>query len=444
MSVVTLAVVGAGDRGTGHARWALAHPDRAKVVAVAEPRGPRRKRLAAAHGLAPAAAVDDWRTLAARGRIADAVLICTLDRDHLEPVLAFVALGYHILLEKPMALDEEECRRIVGAVEEAGVVLAVGHVLRYTPYTQALKRLIDSGRLGDVVSVQHLEPVGFWHQAHSFVRGNWRREDEATSMLMAKSCHDLDWLQYVLGAPPVRVSSFGRLSHFRPEQRPAGAADRCLDCAVETTCPYSAPREYGERLAAGRHGWPLSAVLDEFTPEALAGALRDGPYGRCVYACDNDVVDHQVVAMEFASGATATFTMTAFTERADRQTRIFGTRAELRGDGRSLRLYDFLTRTEEHIDVRAEGTPDAGGGHGGGDAGLMDAFVAAVATGNPALVKSGPRESLTSHLTVLAAERARLCGTVETLDLVGPRNPVEPSGPAGTPGRPARDGAAHP
>ncbi|MFD9411625.1 Gfo/Idh/MocA family protein [Streptomyces sp. NPDC059989] len=418
-AVVTLAVVGAGNRGTGYARWVLAHPERAKVVAVAEPRTVRRERLAADHGIGPGAAVGDWRELAARGRIADAVLICTLDRDHLEPVLAFAALGYHILLEKPMALTEAECRRIVDAVEEAGVTLAVGHVLRYTPYTRALKAVVDSGRLGDVVSVQHLEPVGFWHQAHSFVRGNWRREDQATSMLMAKSCHDLDWLQYVLGRPPVRVSSFGRLSHFRPGNRPAGAADRCLDCAVESTCPYSATREYGDRLARGEHSWPLNVVLDEFTPRALESALREGPYGRCVYACDNDVVDHQVVAMEFDSGATATFTMTAFTEQADRQTRVFGTRGELRGDGRSLRVYDFLTRTEEQVALGGDaGAMDAAGGHGGGDAGLMDTFVAAVATGDPELVKSGPRESLTSHLTVLAAERARRDGTVET---VGPQ-----------------------
>ncbi|MFD8979454.1 Gfo/Idh/MocA family protein [Streptomyces sp. NPDC059564] len=414
---ITLAVVGAGDRGSRHAGWALAHPERARVVAVAEPRAPRRERLAAAHGIDAPHVLGDWRELAALGRIADAVLVCTLDRDHLEPVLAFAALGYHIMLEKPMALTEDECRRIVDAVERAGVILSVGHVLRYTPYTRTLKDVVDSGRIGDVVSVQHLEPVGFWHQAHSFVRGNWRRADEATTMLMAKSCHDLDWLQYVLGRPPVRVSSFGRLSHFRSENRPPGAADRCLDCAVEPDCPYSAVREYGDRLADGRHRWPLSVLIEEFTPRALETALREGPYGRCVYACDNDVVDHQVVAMEFDSGATATFTMTAFTEQADRHTRIFGTRGELRGDGRSITVYDFLSRAGEQVAIGGGGPMDASGGHGGGDSGLMDAFVAAVATGDPGLVRSGPRESLTSHLTVLAAERARCCGTVEP---VGP------------------------
>ncbi|MFC5800105.1 Gfo/Idh/MocA family protein [Streptomyces formicae] len=413
MPPVSLLVVGAGDRGTGHARWALDHPDRATVVAVAEPRDVRRTRFAETHGIAPENAVADWKDLVVRGRIADAVLICTPDRLHVEPAAAFAALGYHIMLEKPMALDETACREIVAAVERAGVMLAVGHVLRYTPYTRTLKQLVDSGRIGDIISVQHLEPVGFWHQAHSFVRGNWRRHDESTSMLMAKSCHDLDWLQYVIGSPPARVSSFGRLSHFTAANRPADAADRCTDCSVEAHCPYSARRLYGGMLDRGEHVWPLSVVVDDFTPPALDEALRTGPYGRCVYACDNDVVDHQVVAMEFPGGATATFTMTAFTELTNRRTRIFGTRGELTGDGETIRVYDFLTRTEETVTPTGHGEMTAAGGHGGGDAGLMDAFVGAVATGDRTLVTSGPRDSLASHLAVLAAERARHSGTVE-------------------------------
>ncbi|MGK5543161.1 Gfo/Idh/MocA family protein [Streptomyces sp. URMC 127] len=415
MPPVSLLVIGAGERGTGYAKWALQHPDRATVTGVAEPRAVRRARLVEEHGIASENAVSHWKELAARGKIADAVLICTLDRAHVEPTEAFAALGYHILLEKPMALDEESCRRVVAAVEKAGVMLAVGHVLRYTPYTQALKAVVDSGRLGDIVSIQHLEPVGFWHHAHSFVRGNWRRTDMATSMLMAKSCHDLDWLQYVVGQPPQRLSSFGRLSHFTPANRPAQAADRCVECAVAHNCPYSATRFYGGMLDRGEHHWPLSVVVDDFTPRALDQALRTGPYGRCVYACDNDVVDHQVVAMEFPGGATATFTMTAFNEAADRKTRIFGTRGELCGDGETVRVYDFLTRTESEVTPARPGEMTAAGGHGGGDAGLMDAFVGAVATGEPARIKSGPRDSLAGHMAVLAAERARLNGTVETL-----------------------------
>lgn len=410
---VSLIVVGAGERGTRYANWALRHRDRATVIAVAEPREARRARLAAAHHIPPERIFADWRQLARLGKSADAVLICTPDRVHAEPAEAFAALGYHILLEKPMAPNEEACRRIVAAAEKAGVMLAVGHVMRYTPYTRAVKTVVDSGQLGDVMSVQHLEPVGFWHHAHSYVRGNWRRSDLASSMLMAKSCHDLDWLTYILGRSPLLVSSFGALTHFTAANRPEGAGDRCVDCPVEHSCPYSAVRLYGGMLERGEHRWPLSVLVDDFTAGAVDDALRRGPYGKCVYACDNDVVDHQVVALEFAGGATATFTMTAFTEPAGRRTRIFGTRGELDGDGKEIRVYDFLTRSRRRITPAAVGGASAADGHGGGDDGLMAAFVSAVATGNPGLILSGPRESLASHRAVFAAERARLSGTVE-------------------------------
>jgi predicted dehydrogenase len=385
------------------------------VVGVAEPREVRRARLAGEHGIASRNVAADWRQLVGRARLADAVLICTQDRMHADPAEAFAALGYHILLEKPMAPDEAACRRIVAAVEEAGVMFAVGHVMRYTAYTLAVKQIVESGQLGDIMSVQHLEPLGFWHQAHSYVRGNWRRADLAASMLLAKSCHDLDWLAYIVGRAPLRVASFGSLTHFTAANRPAGAADRCVVCPVEANCPYSAPRLYRGLLEQGEDRWPLSAVIEDFSPGALEDALQNGPYGKCVYACDNDVVDHQVVAMEFPGATTATFTMTAFSKAADRSTRLFGTRGELVGDGQTIWVYDFLTRAEQLITPASAVAMTAADGHGGGDAGLMDAFIAAVATGNRELISSGPRESLASHLAVFAAERARLLGTVETI-----------------------------
>jgi predicted dehydrogenase len=420
MPPVTLAVVGAGNRGSAHGGWTLSHPDRARVVAVAEPRAARRDRLATAHGIPASNTFTSWREVADRGRIADAVLICTQDAMHVEPAVAFAELGYHVLLEKPMAITEADCWRIVEAVEDAGVVFAVCHVLRYTPYTRLVKQLVDAGRLGELVSVQHLEPVGFWHHAHSYVRGAWRREDSATFMLMAKSCHDLDWLHYIVGRPIRRVASFGGLAHFRPENRPAGAADRCLDCAVEQACPYSAVRFYSRYLDRDAN-WPLDAVVDRRTEADLTAALRHGPYGRCVYACDNDVVDHQVVAMEFDGGPTGTFTMTAFNAGGYRRTRLFGTRGELDGDGETVAVYDFLTGTSETLQAHSSGDATAGGGHGGGDWGLMDAFVRAVATGNRAHILSGPRESLQAHLAVFAAERARRSGMVATVSPVSAR-----------------------
>jgi predicted dehydrogenase len=416
---VTLAVLGAGNRGTGHGDWALANPDRARVVAVAEPRQVRRDRFAARHRIPAGAAVADWRELAARGRVAEAVLICTQDAMHVDPAVAFAELGYHVLLEKPMATTEAGCRRIVEVVERAGVLFAVCHVLRYSPYTALVKQVVDAGRLGQVISVQHLEPVGFLHQAHSYVRGSWRNQGVATFMLMAKSCHDLDWLQYVVGRPIRRVASFGSLTWFRPEHRPAGAADRCLDCAIEPGCPYSAVRFYSRALARGP-GWPLDAVVDRSTEADLLDALRHGPYGRCVWACDNDVVDHQVVAMEFDGGPTGTFTMTGFNAGGHRRTRLFGTHGELEGDGETARVHDFLTGTTEVLSARAPGDASAAGGHGGGDWGLMDAFTRAVAAHDPTPILSGPRASLEAHLAVFAAERARLEGVVATVPAAGP------------------------
>ncbi|GGV06851.1 oxidoreductase [Actinomadura cremea] len=407
----TIAVAGAGLRGAGYATR-IRRSGRARIVAVAEPDPVRRERFAAEHGIPPERAFPGWRELADAGGVADGVIIATQDADHAGPAIRFAGLGRHILLEKPMATSEAEAERIVAAVERAGVMLAVCHVLRYTAYTRALRELVADGRIGTPLSVQHLEPVGWWHHAHSYVRGNWRREDESGPMLMTKSCHDLDWLVHVMGEAPSRVSSFGRLSHFRPENRPEGAADRCLDCAIEPGCAYSAPRLYLGCLGdPRREGWPLGAVTDDRTEAGVRRALRDGPYGRCVYACDNDVVDHQVVNMEFPSGATGVFTMTAFTPPAQRRTRVFGTSGSIEGDGARIALHDFVTGGT------AELRPGEGvtGGHGGGDEALADAFAEALATGDPSRLGTGAAESLASHRVVWAAERARRDGAVVEL-----------------------------
>ncbi|MFB4281939.1 Gfo/Idh/MocA family protein [Nonomuraea sp. MTCD27] len=406
--MVTLAVVGAGSRGTSYARHAVAS-GRARVVAVADPLDGRRGRFPGAEQYA------DWRELAALPRRADAVIIATQDRDHVEPAVRFAELGYDVLLEKPMAVSEDDCRKIVAAAERSGAIFAVCHVLRYTPYTRALKALLDGGRIGEIVSVQHLEPVGWWHQAHSYVRGNWRRTDESTFMLLAKSCHDLDWLVHLTGRQVTRVSSFGGLKHFRPENRPDGAADRCLDCAVEPSCPYSARRIY--LPLAGKEVWPVSVLTDDVSEQGLLEALRTGPYGRCVYACDNDVVDHQVVNLEFEGGGTASFTMTGFTPALHRQTRIFGTRGSIDGDGDRLTVHDFVTGRTETVETSPTGDATARGGHGGGDEALVEAFLTAVATRDGSTILSSPGESLHSHLIAWAAERSRLTG--ETVSLEG-------------------------
>jgi predicted dehydrogenase len=408
---VTMIVIGAGGRGTGYAQYAQQHPDRLQIVGVAEPRPFYRERLAREHRIPAGHVFTTWEDVAARPRFADAVVIATMDQLHADPAVACARLGYHILVEKPLAPTEAECRRMVKAARDAKVLFAVCHVLRYTPYTRRLKQLLDAGAVGQIVSLQHLEPVGYWHQAHSYVRGQWARESTSTFMLMAKSCHDLDWIRYVMDRPCRRVSSFGSRLHFRHENRPAGAADRCLDCGVESACPYSARKIYLDRLARGERGWPVSVLAPEVSDASIREALRHGPYGRCVYACDNDVVDHQVVNLEFEGGPTAVFTMTAFTEGNHRKTRIFGTRGEIECNGDHIRHFDFLTdRWTDHTLPPLDGT--LAGGHGGGDYFLMQHFVDAVAGRDPARILSGPDESLESHLMVFAAEQARHAGQV--------------------------------
>jgi len=416
MKPVTLLIAGAGARGTGYATYAEKHPDLARVVAVAEPREHYRNAMAQAYDIPSENVFADWKDAAAAPKLADAVIVATQDAMHVEPAIAFAEKGYHMLLEKPMAPTDAECRSIISAVNNNGILFAVGHVMRYTAYTQAVKKVVDSGRIGEVVSIQHFEPVGYWHQAHSFVRGNWGNEARSSFMLLAKSCHDLDWLSYIMGEHCTRVSSFGSLTHFRKENKPDGAAHRCLDCDVEPTCPYSAKKIYLGRLAKGQTGWPVDILTPDLTEEGITTALGEGPYGVCVYDCDNDVVDHQVVNLEFAGGQTAAFTMTAFNKAGHRKTRIFGTRGEITGDGDSFDVFDFLTDETETIDTKA---PVDGllGGHGGGDYGLMTAFIAAVASGDQSKVLSGPAQSLESHLMVFAAERARRNATVENVTL---------------------------
>jgi predicted dehydrogenase len=410
MAEVTLALVGAGLRGLTYARHAVADGG-ARIVAVAETDPDRRARAAVEFGIPGEQVYPDWTGVADAGRIADAAIIATQDRLHHDPAVRLAGLGYHLLLEKPMAPTEHEAADIAAAAVRAGVIVAVCHVLRYTPYTKLVTRLLAEGRIGRLVSVQHLEPVGWWHAAHSFVRGNWRRTDESGPMLLTKSCHDIDWLVHVVGEVPARVSSFGSRTHFRAEERPAGAADRCLDCPVEPQCPYSAKRLYLDCLAdPDRHFWPLGAITTDLTEAGVLQALRTGPYGRCVYAADNDVVDHQVVAMEFPSGATGTFTMSAFTPMEHRRTRLMGTHGYLDGDGHTLRYVDFRTGREDVFDSAAEGGPSAADGHGGGDEGLTAAFLAAVAAGDPALLPSDAAASLATHRVVWAAERSRLTG----------------------------------
>lgn len=409
---VTILVVGAGGRGFAYANLALQIPDLAKVVAVAEPRKFHREKMVSEHGIKPENVYRNWQTACQHPRMADAVAICTQDAMHEDCVMAFAKQGYHILLEKPMAPKASACKRIVDEVRKYGKKFAVCHVMRYTQYTSTLKRLLDDGAVGDIVTIEHFEPVGFWHQAHSFVRGNWRNEKKSSFMLLAKSCHDVDWLSYIVGKPCVRVSSFGGLYYFNEAHQPEGAADRCLDCAISKDCPYSAKEFYFGKFERKEFGWPLDVVDPTFKKSSLEKALRKGDYGRCVFKCDNDVVDHQVVNFEYEGGVTASFTMSAFNPGGGRKTRILGTTGYIETDDSSLiRIYDYLSKEWREIDTAASDASMAGG-HGGGDGGILESFCRAIVEDDESLIISGADATIESHLTTFAAEKSRKTGKV--------------------------------
>ncbi|XP_066493609.1 putative oxidoreductase YteT [Tiliqua scincoides] len=410
--LITVLVIGAGSRGSNYSSYAVCFPDRMKVIGVADPRAFARKRLQEIHNIDKDNVFDDWKVAAERERFADAVIVATPDKLHKAPAVAFAQKGYSILLEKPMAVTPEDCKEIVRACQSSDVLLSVCHVLRYHPVAIKIKELLDAGLVGDIYHIQHLEPVGFWHFAHSFVRGNWRNEAESSFSLLTKSCHDIDLIHFWMGSKRcLKVSSFGSLSHFTKDHKPKGAASCCLDCTVEESCPYSAKKIYLDQAKQGDFNWPVSVVCSngENDIESLTEALRQGPYGRCVYECDNDVVTNQVVNMEFEGGATAAFTMIAFTKKlGERKTTIYGTKGELSCEGTGpIVVYDFLQKKETEFSPDKLAFPPCLSAHSGADYYLMESFVSAVAENNPSLIQTGPEETLRSHLLVFEAERSR-------------------------------------
>eukprot|EP01114_Cavostelium_apophysatum_P021009 TRINITY_DN7203_c0_g1_i1.p1 TRINITY_DN7203_c0_g1~~TRINITY_DN7203_c0_g1_i1.p1 ORF type:complete len:443 (-),score=68.08 TRINITY_DN7203_c0_g1_i1:26-1321(-) len=418
---ITMIIIGSGNRGQVYTQYALEKPDLCKVVGIAEPRDVTRELMVNKHNIPPQNVFKDWKDLAkVEEKLADVAIICTQDQMHLEPAIHFANKGYHILLEKPMAVKEEDCKAIVEAVERNKVIFCVGHVLRYTPYSLKIRELVRSGAIGKIVNIQHVEPVGWYHQAHSYVRGNWRNTKLSSPMLLAKSCHDIDWINWMVGSKCTKVSSFGSLKHFKQSEKPAAAgnATRCLDCAFEPECAYSAKKIYLEPIQeTGYKGWPIKIVAEIPTVESVTEALKNGPYGRCVYECDNDVVDNQVVNMQFSCGATASFTMIAFSkEICIRKTRIYGTKGEIEGDGHTITHFDFLTRKSESFapddDFKIETQLT---GHGGADYHLMSSFVEAVSLNDPSKILSNADETLRSHLIVFEAEKSRLENSVRDL-----------------------------
>ncbi|WP_422657971.1 Gfo/Idh/MocA family protein [Paenibacillus sp. EC2-1] len=391
-------LIGAGVRGANvYAPYARNHPHQLQFAAVAEPDPVRRTSFAVDYDIPNEHIYEDWREVLQKPRFADAVWICTQDRMHYEVALMALQQGYHVLLEKPISPSPIECLELEEAARKSNRLLTICHVLRYTPFWTGIQNVIESGDIGRVVDIQLRENIGYAHMAHSYVRGNWNNAASASPMILAKSCHDLDLISWLMGEECVRLSSFGSLFHFVKEQAPEGATERCSDgCPHIKSCCYVDQRYYmGE---GRRHAQHFSGDLSD---QMIRQQLPHTPYGRCVYHCDNDVVDHQNVNLQFGNGATASFSLSAFTHDSSRSVQISGTRGEIRGNmaKQSFTVYSFVDGSSTEIQVED-------GGREGTDR-MLHEFCEQVEffTGSSLTSASA---SLQSHMMAFAAEESRL------------------------------------
>ena len=400
-------LIGAGSRGMTYGRWAKENG--IQIAAIAEIRPDRLQSAAQELGVPESMCFSAPEPLFALGKIADAAIIATMDRDHFGHVMQALDCGYDILLEKPISPNAAECLAIEKKANALGRKITVCHVLRYTSFYSTLKQIIASEKVGKVVAIKHSENIGNFHMAHSFVRGNWRNDTLSSPIIMQKSCHDLDILLWLTDAHCTKVAAFGSLTYFREENAPEGSSDRCVNCPVAKDCRFDAWQAYQPVLGQ----WPADVVCLEQTEEALRQALESGPYGRCVYRCDNNVCDHMSIIMEFDSGATATFSLHAQSSQVHREIHILCEDGEIWGDDRKgvITVTRFIRNQAEQPQVETIHTEDYDKGHGGGDDGIMEDFTAGILT-STSDSRSSVSRSVESHLMACAIEHSRLTGTV--------------------------------
>lgn len=418
MKKLTVVLIGAGDRGSKYTNLMVDMPDQFQVVGVAEPIENRRENIKHIHNIYEENCFNDWNKLLNKPKFADIAIISTQDSMHYEPAMKALELGYDLLLEKPIAPTEEECVSILRQARKYGRKIIVCHVLRYTSFYGKLKELLENDKIGDIMSITHTEGVGNVHQSHSFVRGNWGNTERSTFMLLAKTCHDIDLLQWIMNKKCKQVQSFGSLNYFTKRYAPEGAADYCIHgCPHGDTCYYNAVKLY---LEDKENMWFRTTITGKVSPtdEHVIDALNNSQYGRCVYKCDNDVVDHQVVNMEFEGGPTVSFTMSAFNQ-GGRKTNIMGIKGEIFCDFErdEIKLYSFDTRETEEIhtkDIFADST--IVGDHGGGDTGIVHALYDYITGSKSAEEVSEIGISCENHLLVFAAEKSRLRNSVVKID----------------------------
>ena len=408
MKQITAVVIGYGNRGGVYCCYQEKAPKDFKVVGVVDRDAVKVRLCRERYEIPEDRCFSSVEELLHREKLADVAMVCTDDQDHVSQAIALMKHGYDLLLEKPVAVNLEDCLLIRDTAEELGRSVLVGHVLRYTVFFQKLKELIDSGAIGRVIQFNQIENVGYWHYAHSYVRGNWRNSQTSAPMILTKCCHELDLLNWMIGEKCERLTSFGSLSYFKEENKPEGSAERCINCTVD--CPYNAYKFYYQHhfVMKSNTGWPVNVITPIPTKSSIFDALRNGPYGRCVFLCDNNVVDHQVVNMRFAGGVDATLTMSAFTAETYREVKIMGTLGEIIANMESNRIQvNLFSKKSYQIDV-ARLTDDFSF-HAGGDHRLMADLITMMRGGKSQTLTS-IEKSIESHVMAFAAEESRING----------------------------------
>ena len=407
---VSVILIGAGHRGGIYADYAVENPDEMKIVSVSDINVKRRNTIKKLHNISDTYCYSNWQDVFKVPKFADAVIIATPDQLHTQPCLAALEAGYDVLLEKPIAPTEEECRLIYNKAQASNNIVGVCHVLRYSPYFRELKEVLDAGLIGNIISLQHMEPIEQIHMSHSYVRGKWRNSKSATPILLAKSSHDTDIIRWLVNSPAKDVHCFGNLKWFTNINAPEGSTERCTDgCKVESSCPYSAlqiylrdkKRLYVFDMPENKSEW------DDFILEKL----KTTDYGRCVYRMDNDQPDHLTVNMLFENGVTAAFSMEAHVSYEGRRTRIMGSKGDIVGNMESFIMTDFKTRKQTSWKMKTDA-------HGGGDHRLVKDWIQAVAQKDKGLLSSSIDVSIESHLMAFAAEKSRLNRTIEEVKLI--------------------------
>jgi len=366
----TCIIIGAGGRGKDAYAPYIKDSGIMEIIGVAEPDDAKRNDFKTKYNIADDMCFNSYEDLFAKGKLADSVIICTQDRQHKEPAKMAMDCGYHILLEKPISPYEHEVRELERLALEYDKVFITAYVLRYTPFVEKLKELIKSGAIGDILTMQLNSNEGFWHHAHSFVRGQWNNSETSSPLIVAKSCHDLDLISYILESKCTSIASYGGNNHFTWDNAPGDdVPDRCTDgCPYADKCKYNAIQLY----TRGKASYFVHKFETENSDEAIIEALKTNMYGRCVYRCDNNVCDQQVAAMTFENGATAVYTISAFSVENSRTLKIMGTEGEIGGymEGGEIRLKRFDDMSEVRYKVLHDSTK-----HCGGDSGLIQEFA---------------------------------------------------------------------